>query len=211
LHNDSLIQGSSQKAEKEFKREYCTIYAHLEKYKDVLNDRNKDETGIRYEWYALQRCAATYYPEFEKEKIIWGLTADKWAFAYDNDGHYLPINGYILTSSEVPIKYLLALLNSNLLKFYFRFIGIMTAGGAYTLKHETISELPIKQISADKQKPFIELVDKILAITKDEDYLNNPANQARVKKYEDEIDQMVYKLYGLTDDEIRIVEGANSK
>jgi len=109
-----------------------------------LLSRNKAETGIRYEWYALQRCAASYYTEFEvKEKIIWGLTADKWAYAYDDKQHYLPSNGYILTSNKTSIKFLLGLLNSNVLKFYFGFIGIMTAGGAYTLKHGTIRKLPI--------------------------------------------------------------------
>ena len=57
--------------------------------------------------------------------------------------------------------------------------------------------------------PFIELVDRILAITKDEDYLSNPAKQAKVKEYERQIDQMVYELYGLTPEEIEIVEGKN--
>jgi adenine-specific DNA-methyltransferase len=51
------------------------------------------------------------------------------------------------------------------------------------------------------------MVDKILAITKDPDYLQNPAKQAQVKEYERQIDQMVYELYGLTEEEIRIVEG----
>jgi len=48
---------------------------------------------------------------------------------------------------------------------------------------------------------------KILAITKDNDYLQNPAKRAQVKEYEKQIDQMVYELYGLTEEEIRIVEG----
>ena len=50
-------------------------------------------------------------------------------------------------------------------------------------------------------------IDKILAITKDEDYLSKPAKQTKVKDYEREIDQVVYKLYDLTPEEIRIVEG----
>jgi len=53
---------------------------------------------------------------------------------------------------------------------------------------------------------FIEIVDKILAITKSSDYLENPAKKEEVKEYEKQIDQMVYKLYGLTEDEIEIVE-----
>jgi hypothetical protein len=50
-------------------------------------------------------------------------------------------------------------------------------------------------------------VNEILFITKDDDYLQNPAKQAQVKQYEKQIDRMVYELYGLTDEEIKIVEG----
>jgi len=59
--------------------------------------------------------------------------------------------------------------------------------------------------------PFIDLVDKILAITKDDDYLNDSSKQTKVKEDEHQIDQMVYQLYGLTDDEIKVVEGGEDK
>jgi len=72
-----------------------------------------------------------------------------------------------------------------------------------------LKNIPLKEISVDDQKPFIDLVDKILAITKDDDYLENPAKQAKVHEYEYQIDQMVYKLYDLTEEEIKIVEGKN--
>jgi hypothetical protein len=55
LNHDINIQGASEKAEKAFKDQFPAIYAHLEKYKKELSNRNKAETGIRYEWYALQR------------------------------------------------------------------------------------------------------------------------------------------------------------
>ncbi|HAG08456.1 MAG TPA: restriction endonuclease [Desulfotomaculum sp.] len=186
-------------------KEFPSIKKHLSNFKRQLEPSVGRKPGS-YNWYEIQDNTA-YYPEFEKEKIIWGLTADKWAFAYDNQNHYLPSNGYILTSKEIPIKYLLALMNCKVMEFYFGFIGIMTAGGAFTLKHETINELPIKELSNLEQKPFIDLVDKILAITKAEDYLQNPDRQAQVKEYEKQIDQMVFELYGLTEEEIKIVEG----
>lgn len=56
------------------------------------------------------------------------------------------------------------------------------------------------------QKPCIPFVDQILSITKDDDYLENPAKQSRVKHLEKEIDQLMYKLYELTSEEIKIVE-----
>jgi len=102
-----------------------------------------------------------------------------------------------LTSEKISIKYLLGLLNSNLLKFYFGFIGVMTAGGAFTLKHATIQQLPI--VVADNQEPIITLVNQILSAKKD-----NPA--ADTRELEREIDGVVYGLYGLTEEEIGIIE-----
>ena len=58
---------------------------------------------------------------------------------------------------------------------------------------------------------IIALVDKILAITKDDDYLGNSAKQAKVCEYEKQIEQLVYELYGLTPEEIEIVENASNK
>ena len=200
LHNDN-ISGASDEAEKAFIKEYPSIYNWLSAHRAELIDRNKEETGIRYEWYALQRCAASYYMNFEKsEKIIWGLTADKWAYTLDTEQHYLPSNGYILTSEQLPVRFILGLLNSKVLHHYFSYIGVMTAGGAYTLKAATIEALPIPDSNALQQKEIISLVNKILE-TKQED------PQANVVTIEAAIDRLVYELYGLTEDEIKIVEG----
>jgi hypothetical protein len=199
LHEDSGISGSSEKAEKAFRAQHPVLYKHLSRFKKGLSERNVDETGVRYEWYALQRCAASYHREFEKEKIIWGLTADKWAFAYDTEGHYLPSNGYILTSGQEPVKYILAIMNSKVMEYYFGFIGIMTAGGAFTLKHETIAAFPLVEPPEKSQKPIIALVDEILAAKKRD-------AGADVSALEREIDELVYALYGLTPEEIKLVE-----
>ena len=74
-------------------------------------------------------------------------------------------------------------------------------------KKFVLDRIPIKQISPSEQKPFIEKVDQILSITKDGNYLENDSKKEKVKKIEEEIDQMVYKLYDLTPEEIKIVEG----
>lgn len=182
------------------KKEYPSILKHLDSFKQELEVRT--DQGINY--WNLRACK--YYSEFEKEKIIWGLTADKWAFAYDNEKNYLPSNGYILTSTEIPIKYLLALMNSKLMELYFGFIGIMTAGGAFTLKYETVIEFPIKNISLSEQNPFITLVDKILE-SKKKDLRQKDGGQAPADTtaLEREIDLLVYKLYGLTEEDIQIL------
>ena len=200
LENNN-ISGASIEAENALKEQYPSIYYRLSQYKNELASRNKDETGIRYEWYALQRCAASYYGEFEKsEKIIWGLTADKWAFTLDIEKNYLPSNAYILASKNISIRFILGLLNSKLLHYYFSFIGVMTAGGAYTLKAATIESLPIAIGTREQQKEIALKVDSILN-TKAAD------KQADVSSIESEIDLLVYDLYGLSEEDIKIVEG----
>jgi hypothetical protein len=78
------------------------------------------------------------------------------------------------------------------------------------LSREYLSEIPICEIASTVQKPFLEVVDKIISITKSGDYLQNSTKQAQVKVFEKQIDQMVYKLYDLTEEEIRIIEGKSS-
>jgi len=180
--------------------DFPKVFEFLKQFENELKKRA--DQGIK--WWNLRAC--TYYSQFEQEKIVWGLTANRWAFAYDNQNYHLPSNAYMLTSSKMPIKYILALLNSKVMRFYFSLIGVMTAGGAFTLKHETIGKLPVSQISQNNQKFIIEVVDKIFAITKDDDYLQNETKQKKIEEYEQKIDKMAYKLYGLTKEEIKIVE-----
>ena len=208
LHKDENIQGASKKAEEVFIKQYPVIYKHLEQYKKELSSRNKDETGIRYEWYALQRCAATYYQDFEKEKIVWAEIVQNSCFTWDIKKYFCLAKVFIMTGKECN-KYLLAILNSKLgsyaiKKYYAPFLG----NAAFEFKKEWVQLLPIPKIPDSEQKPFIDLVDKILAMTKDDDYPNNLTKQGKVKELEHRIDQMVYKLYGLTNEEIKIVEGA---
>ena len=185
-------------------KSYSGIKNYLLKFKKNLEPGKGRKSGS-YKWYEIQDNTA-YYNEFEKEKIIWGLTANRWAFAWDEERHFLPSNGYILTSEKLHLKYILALINSRLMEFYFSFIGIMTAGGAFTLKHETVFNFPIKISSYKEQNSLIDLIDKLLTITKTEGYLQNPDKQAQVQEYENQIDRLIYKLYGLTPEEIKIVE-----
>ncbi len=202
LHEDLSIQGSSEKAEKEFQKQYPTVYQHLLQFKDSLSKRNKEETGIRYEWYALQRCAATYYPEFEKEKVVWQELAQGSQFAYDGEGEYFVANtAYILTGKN--LKYILGYLNSKLNEFTYEnwYCTKLGQKGTRWLNQHVI-EIPLPPITAENQ-PIVSqieaLVDKILAAKKQ--------NQtAEISHWEREIDELVYKLYDLNEEEIRIVE-----
>lgn len=184
---------------------YPAVKAHLFNFFNKLKPKTETDSSEgrkpgNYKWFEILDNTA-YYREFEKsEKIIWGLTADKWAYTLDTEQHYLPSNAYILTSEAIPIRFILGLLNSKLLHYYFGFIGVMTAGGAYTLKAATIEAFPIAIGTREQQKEIAAKVESILnAKAKDK--------QADVTPIESEIDRLVYNLYGLSDNEIKIVEG----
>jgi len=74
-----------------------------------------------------------------------------------------------------------------------------------------LTNIPIKKATVQEQKLFINLVNEIFAIAKSEDYPKDSLKKTKIKKYENQIDQMVYKLYDLTDVEIEIVENFDSK
>ena len=183
-------------SEKVFSKEYPSAYEHLVQYKKQLLKRNQSETGIRYEWYALQRCAASYWENFEKPKIIWGQISDIQKFSYSEEYFFTSSNEFILTGEK--LKFLLAILNSRIAKWYFDRISTTTGVGTTLWTKYKVELLPIVQI--DDETPFIDLVDKILTCK-----AQNP--KADTSELEAQIDTMVYQLYGLNEEEIAIIEG----
>jgi adenine-specific DNA-methyltransferase len=103
----------------------------------------------------------------------------------------------------VALKFILALLNSKLF-FAWLFYKGKRKGGMLELCQKPLSDIPIKVISHQEQKPFVSSVDKILA-AKQRDV------SADTSALEDEIDKLVYALYGLTSAEIKHVENALPK
>lgn len=116
-------------------------------------------------------------------------------------------------SKDYDLKFICALLNSKLITFYCIEKEILRKGNKATphVGVKGLKSIPIPLMDNSKQKPFIQLVDQILSITKDDDYLDNPDKQAKVKKLEEEIDKLVYELYELTPEEIEIVEALNKE
>ncbi len=104
-------------------------------------------------------------------------------------------------------KLFIGLLSSKLMTFLYQ-------NGIYGQKNRTMAQfriyalylLPTPSIEKAKTEPIIGLVNKIFAITKDSDYLENSEKKAKVRDYEKQIDQLVYKLYALTPKEIKVVE-----
>lgn len=109
LHNDPAIEGASEKAEKAFREQYPAIYNHLAQFKDKLSARNQAETGIHYEWYVMQRCAATYWREFLKPKIILGRFMNKPTFTFDKNSLFHNDALYMISGVD---EYVVAILNS---------------------------------------------------------------------------------------------------
>jgi len=93
-----------------------------------------------------------------------------------------------------------------LIEWFYKKTTVPKAGGFFIYKVMYLKNIPLKEISVDDQKPFIDLINKIFTITKDDNYLENSAKQARVQDYERQIDRLVYKLYDLTEEEITIIE-----
>ncbi|MFN4147048.1 MAG: Eco57I restriction-modification methylase domain-containing protein [Runella sp.] len=198
LHKNPSIKGASEEAEKEFAKQFPAIYNHLLSHKEKLMARNKSETGIRYEWYALQRWAADYYQEFEKEKIIFQEMVQFSSFIYDNNKSYFCLDtGRIITGKN--LKFLIAILNSNL--FFFAVKNFYGGGGlgetGVRMKHSFFENFVLKQISEADQAPFVSLVDQILA---------KKAQGEATQALETQIDGMVYQLYGLTYDEVKVID-----
>lgn len=197
LHNNPSINGASLDAEGEFKKQYPSLYRHLLVYKKELSARNKSETGIRYEWYCLQRCAASYYEEFEKEKIIYQELTQGSKFSIEPVSNLFVSNSaYILTAKN--IYFFLPLLNSKFVEWYFK--NMITIGmgktGIRWLK-QYMDLLPIPKISEAEQKPFEDLAKRIIA---------SKEQGKDTQELEDEVDLRVYKLYDLTHEEVLLVD-----
>ncbi|MCL0105683.1 Eco57I restriction-modification methylase domain-containing protein [Thermodesulfovibrionales bacterium] len=152
-------------------------------------------------------------------KILLRQTGDSLVAAYDDNNLLCLNNIHVgnLKDKKYSLKYILALLNSTLLSYYYRLISLETGRTMAQTDIETLELLPIKIPSADIQNKIVYLVDKILAITSRKDYdpkatclrathRQDSEPNKKVHEYEKQIDEMVYKLYGLTDEEIRIVE-----
>lgn len=147
-------------------------------------------------WSNLRNCA--YIEDFEKPKVIWGEISDKPKFAYDDQGFYAEATTFLMTGEK--LKFLLAILNSKVSEWYFSLIGTTTGMGTNRWKKYKIELLPIKIPAENQEKEIEYLVDQIIPIKK-----QNPS--ANTTDLENQIDQLVYQLYGLTEKEIRIVEG----
>ena len=189
--------------------DYPSVKGHLFRFKKMLENRPKPGTLIsafnKGYWWVL---TTSRQQDFNGPKIVAPQRSPINTFGYNEVPWYAASDVFYITKKDrtLSLKYILALLNSKIIYLWLYFRG-KRKGETLELIVKPLSEIPIKKIPTSEQKPFIYIVDKILAITKDENYLKNAIKQAQVKSLEREIDQLVYKLYELTPEEIKIVEG----
>ena len=264
-HSDSTIQGASEKSENDFKERYPSIYAYLEHHKEKLSARNKAETGIRYEWYALQRWAADYYEEFSKPKIMYPNMTSLFPFIYDEKGFFGNDKTFMITANDdsVNLKYITAILNSKLCKLWIWYNCPELQGGTREIRKvyfenfriplnvdqqplARLTDLQMQRVSQLQEKRFrflhrlsenfdgvkitsaLQLFDtmdfkgfvaelkkqkiKLSLVQQDEweDYFNQYRQvcqelSEQIQATDNEIDDRVFDLYGLTPEEKRII------
>ena len=191
-------------SDEEYKLKYPEIWDYLKRCEKKLRSREKDKMDHN-QWYGY------VYPknldQFEQPKLMLQVLAKKASITLDESNNYYFVGGgnaggYGITlkdGSNLNYKYLLGLLNSTLLDFYLQKHSSMFQNGYYSYAKRFIEKVPIVELPQTEQKSIISLVDQILSLKK-----TDP--QADTSTLETEIDQMVYKLYDLTSEEIAIVE-----
>jgi len=203
---------------------YPAIREHLAHWKEDLTpkrDRNakRGRKPGRYEWYEIQDDVA-YYEVFDGPKIIFPDICKGPRFSLDAGGHYLANTAYCLGTNDL---YLLGVLNSRLFWFAIGNIsipfGIRAGEYRYRLIYQYMEKVPIRVIdpsnAADKSRHdrLVKLVEQMLALHQQAAGARTPQEQTALARQiaatDTQIDRLVYDLYGLTGDEIKIVEGEN--
>jgi len=185
------------------KKPYEFIYQQFPALMDYLRQyeekaKKRDDQGDY--WWELRPC--TYYQEFEKEKVVWQELAQGAQFAFDCKGEFFISNtAYILTGEK--LKYILGYLNSTLNAFSFERWYCTKLGETGTRwLHQHVQNIPIPPITPSNQsivQQIEELVTKIISAKKENSLTDT-------SQWEQEIDRLVYSLYDLTKEEIKIVE-----
>ncbi|MEQ9299609.1 MAG: Eco57I restriction-modification methylase domain-containing protein [Cyclobacteriaceae bacterium] len=181
---------------------YPAILKHLKKYKARLEPKPKSHQGVwegrkpgTYKWYEIQD-AVDYFEEFEKEKILYQEIATFSSFTLDSEQFFANNKIFMITGVD---ERLLGWLNSKLVWFYLSNVTSKLRGDAFAMQSPYIMSIPLNDSVLSNQR-LIALSNNILEGKKNSD----PTDTSPLEK---QIDQLVYELYGLTEEEIKIVEG----
>ena len=171
-----------------FMREYPAIARHLQKWQDALIAR--DDSG-RY-WWELRSCS--YWEEFAGNKIVYPDIAQTPEFAWDETGSFLGNTAYIIPTDEL---WLVGLLNSSVIWWFYKNVSSSIRGGFVRFIAQYMETLPIPNATEIQKSEIEQRVRRII---------ENPSGP-EVRILELEIDDLVYKLFNLTPDDVRMVAG----
>ncbi|MCX6233482.1 MAG: Eco57I restriction-modification methylase domain-containing protein [Bacteroidetes bacterium] len=181
--------------------QFPAIKSHLEKHKDRLfpGIPGGRKPGS-YKWFEIQD-SISYYKEFFKPKIVFPDIAKESRWAYSENALFIGNTAYIIPLAD---KFLLGLMNSRVVFYFYSQIasvlGDVNKGGRLRWIYQDVVKIPVPIIDEKLKSGVINIVDQILSLK-----TSDPS--ADTTSLETEIDRMVYELYGLTEEEIRIVEG----
>ena len=163
---------------------YPAIKAHLDQYYDVISKRyDKGDTT-----YNLRNCI--YTDDFSRQKIVWGNLCLSAQYAYVENEVFINAPSTMIVGGT---KYLLALLNSIVVDWYIRQLGVSRNGGYFEYKPMFVEQAPIPTVTKEIQDKIELLVDKLLDL-----YPNN--------EIEKELDNIVFSLYNLSSEEISFLD-----
>jgi hypothetical protein len=156
-------------------------------------------------WWELRSC--DYYIEFERPKILLPEIALRMQASFDSGSSFSGDTTYIIPVDD---KYLLGILNSNVFHFFFSKISSTIRGGYLRFKRQYLETIPIVESVAHQDK-MVEYVDLMLQLRIDLENTKLVSQRdqiiAKINHFDNKINELVYRIYGLTEEEILIVEG----
>jgi hypothetical protein len=205
-------------SENEMKSRYPNIWSYLLECKPRLLKR--DGGKLKYEWYAFGR--SQNLTMFCKNKIMTTVLSGFNSFTLDDEGKFYFVGGGnagvygIQLEDESEYKYILGLLNSKLLNWYHHKISLRCYQTAYSYGKRFIEQLPIPTIDFSnptekaQHDKLVSLVDNMLELQKKYHEAGMERDkelyERQIRIVDAQIDRLVYGLYGLTEEEIGIVE-----
>ena len=175
---------------------FSTNYPAIADYLLPFKQKAEKRTDQGDFWWELRAC--DYYSEFEKPKIMYQKFQVKPCFIFDETGVYCNDSMWIIPTND---KVLLSILNSKMGWWLISKYCTAIQNG-YQLIWKYFGQIPVARANKSQSEKFEKIVIQILALKKE-----NP--EADTTALEAEIDQMVYALYGLTEEEVKVVEGVS--
>ncbi|ECL9274205.1 class I SAM-dependent DNA methyltransferase [Campylobacter jejuni] len=174
--------------------DYPNLKKHLDKFQNVITSDNKP--------YGLHRARDEKFFTGSPRIVALRKCVGEPKFSYVDFDCYVSATFYVIKTQRINVKYLTAILNSKLIAFWLKHKGKMQ-GNNYQIDKEPLLNIPIVTINSKNQKiadELINLVDEILKIKEQDKNVNT-------QELENKINSLVYKLYNLTEEEIKIIEG----